>query len=218
MCSSRPWPRGALQWGHSGLLCLAARPVGCGAGHARSLGAPLSLPLCQQHVEPWGRQQALATLGHLSGLFLAVWGFGPGAPWPLEYWVCVSKSWWRAASLRVVKLPFHLLRSVGWGSGTRPTPPPPPQRLKWPRPKVTIPQAVLAHREDPPPTVSAGPPLAPLPALEAGALPMTFCLVLGTILSIVALVLGARWCRRQGACRGRWVGLVRLTQAPGTGG
>ncbi|ELK11779.1 Scavenger receptor cysteine-rich type 1 protein M130 [Pteropus alecto] len=54
------------------------------------------------------------------------------------------------------------------------------------------------------------PPLAPLPALEAGVLPMTFCLVLGTILSVVALVLGAQWCRRQGSCTGRAADSVAL--------
>ncbi|XP_027975727.1 scavenger receptor cysteine-rich domain-containing protein SCART1-like isoform X5 [Eumetopias jubatus] len=41
----------------------------------------------------------------------------------------------------------------------------------------------------------AGPPLAPASALKAGNLPMMFCVVLGTLLVIVSLVLGAQWHR-----------------------
>nr|XP_025735808.1 scavenger receptor cysteine-rich domain-containing protein SCART1-like isoform X1 [Callorhinus ursinus]XP_025735940.1 scavenger receptor cysteine-rich domain-containing protein SCART1-like isoform X2 [Callorhinus ursinus] len=40
-----------------------------------------------------------------------------------------------------------------------------------------------------------GPPLAPASALKAGNLPMMFCVVLGTLLVIVSLVLGAQWYR-----------------------
>ncbi|XP_027975726.1 scavenger receptor cysteine-rich domain-containing protein SCART1-like isoform X4 [Eumetopias jubatus] len=40
-----------------------------------------------------------------------------------------------------------------------------------------------------------GPPLAPASALKAGNLPMMFCVVLGTLLVIVSLVLGAQWHR-----------------------
>ncbi|XP_045047532.2 scavenger receptor cysteine-rich domain-containing protein SCART1 isoform X2 [Desmodus rotundus] len=47
----------------------------------------------------------------------------------------------------------------------------------------------------------SGPPLTSLPAFKAGMLPMTFCIILGTLLGIVSLLLGARWCRRA-ACRG----------------
>lgn len=42
-------------------------------------------------------------------------------------------------------------------------------------------------------------PLTPLPALKAGTVPMTFCLVLGTLLGIVSLVLGAQWYRGRGS-------------------
>ncbi|XP_016061808.1 PREDICTED: scavenger receptor cysteine-rich domain-containing protein SCART1-like [Miniopterus natalensis] len=58
------------------------------------------------------------------------------------------------------------------------------------------------HKEDagvrcshPPLTVPTGPPLAPLPSLKSGTLSMTFCLILGTLLGIVSLVLGMQWCR-----------------------
>ncbi|XP_030877737.1 scavenger receptor cysteine-rich domain-containing protein SCART1-like [Leptonychotes weddellii] len=42
---------------------------------------------------------------------------------------------------------------------------------------------------------TSGPPLAPPSALKAENLPMTFCFVLGTLLVIVSLVLGAQWYR-----------------------
>ncbi|XP_034519436.1 scavenger receptor cysteine-rich domain-containing protein SCART1 isoform X4 [Ailuropoda melanoleuca] len=42
---------------------------------------------------------------------------------------------------------------------------------------------------------TSGPPLAPPSALKAGNLPVMFCLVLGTLLVIVSLVLGAQWYR-----------------------
>ncbi|XP_032255042.1 scavenger receptor cysteine-rich domain-containing protein SCART1-like isoform X2 [Phoca vitulina] len=42
---------------------------------------------------------------------------------------------------------------------------------------------------------TSGPPLAPPSALKAENLPMTFCLVLGTLLVIVSLVLGVQWYR-----------------------
>ena len=48
-------------------------------------------------------------------------------------------------------------------------------------------------------------------------LPMTFCIILGTLLGIVSLLLGARWCRRA-ACRGRWWARpVRVARALGMG-
>nr|KAF6425659.1 scavenger receptor family member expressed on T cells 1 [Molossus molossus] len=46
------------------------------------------------------------------------------------------------------------------------------------------------------------PPLAPLPPLKAGTLPMIFCFILGTLLGTVSLVLGVQWCRRRGFCKG----------------
>lgn len=42
---------------------------------------------------------------------------------------------------------------------------------------------------------------------------MTFCLVLGTLLGVVSLVLGAQWYRG----RGRWAWPMGLTQGPGDG-
>lgn len=83
-----------------------------------------------------------------------------------------------------------------------------PERLRWSRPKVTIPQAHSHTRETPPLTVPTGPPLAPPSALKAGNLPVMFCLVLGTLLVIVSLVLGAQWYRGRSR-RGRWVWLGR---------
>lgn len=40
---------------------------------------------------------------------------------------------------------------------------------------------------------------------------MTFCIILGTLLGVVSLLLGAQWCRRT-ACRGRWC--VRPVRVP----
>lgn len=83
-----------------------------------------------------------------------------------------------------------------------------PESLRWSRPKVTIPQAHRHTRETPPLTVPTGPPLAPPSALKAENLPMTFCLVLGTLLVIVSLVLGVQWYRGR-TRKGRWVWLGR---------
>ncbi|KAF6317833.1 scavenger receptor family member expressed on T cells 1 [Rhinolophus ferrumequinum] len=47
--------------------------------------------------------------------------------------------------------------------------------------------------------LASGPTLVPLSALKAGTMPMTFCLVLGTLLGIVSLVLGAHWYRSRGS-------------------
>ncbi|KAG5196166.1 hypothetical protein JEQ12_011802 [Ovis aries] len=59
-----------------------------------------------------------------------------------------------------------------------------------------------AHRGDPPLPVFPGSPLVLAPALEAGTLPMTFGLALGTLLVVISLVLGAQWFRGRGTCRG----------------
>uniref|UniRef100_A0A8D1C180 SRCR domain-containing protein n=1 Tax=Sus scrofa TaxID=9823 RepID=A0A8D1C180_PIG len=48
----------------------------------------------------------------------------------------------------------------------------------------------------------SGSPLALQPAHQAGTLPVTLCLVLGTLLTVISLALGARWLRGRGACRG----------------
>ncbi|XP_007935054.1 scavenger receptor cysteine-rich domain-containing protein SCART1-like [Orycteropus afer afer] len=48
----------------------------------------------------------------------------------------------------------------------------------------------------------SGPPSAPPAAPEAGSLLFTVCIILGTLLGIVSLVLGAQWCRGHRACRG----------------
>ncbi|KAI4550645.1 hypothetical protein MJT46_018152 [Ovis ammon polii x Ovis aries] len=48
----------------------------------------------------------------------------------------------------------------------------------------------------------SGSPLVLAPALEAGTLPMTFGLALGTLLVVISLVLGAQWFRGRGTCRG----------------
>ncbi|XP_070486924.1 scavenger receptor cysteine-rich domain-containing protein SCART1 isoform X7 [Equus przewalskii] len=48
---------------------------------------------------------------------------------------------------------------------------------------------------------ASGSTLVPLPALKAGSLPVTFCFILGTLLGIVLLVLGTKWCHDRGACR-----------------
>uniref|UniRef100_A0ABI7XAR6 SRCR domain-containing protein n=1 Tax=Felis catus TaxID=9685 RepID=A0ABI7XAR6_FELCA len=49
---------------------------------------------------------------------------------------------------------------------------------------------------------ASGAPLTPPTALKAGNLPMTFCLVLGTLLVIVSLVLGMQWFRGRRVCQG----------------
>uniref|UniRef100_A0A673T0E2 Scavenger receptor family member expressed on T cells 1 n=1 Tax=Suricata suricatta TaxID=37032 RepID=A0A673T0E2_SURSU len=59
-----------------------------------------------------------------------------------------------------------------------------------------------SREETPPLTVSAGSPPTPPTALKAGNLPMTFCLVLGTLLVIVSLVLGVQWFRGRRVCQG----------------
>lgn len=46
---------------------------------------------------------------------------------------------------------------------------------------------------------------------------MTFCLVLGTLLVIVSLVLGMQWFRGRRVCQGRWVWPGRVTQDCGGG-
>ncbi|XP_070376333.1 scavenger receptor cysteine-rich domain-containing protein SCART1 isoform X2 [Equus asinus] len=58
-----------------------------------------------------------------------------------------------------------------------------------------------AHKEDAGVRCSRS-TLVPLPALKAGSLPVTFCFILGTLLGIVLLVLGTKWCHDRGACRG----------------
>ncbi|XP_054441032.1 scavenger receptor cysteine-rich domain-containing protein SCART1 [Pteronotus mesoamericanus] len=67
--------------------------------------------------------------------------------------------------------------------------------------QVTIPLRQLRHQGGPASHCPPGPPPAPLPALGAWTLPMTFCLILGALLGIASLLLGVRWGRR-GACRG----------------
>uniref|UniRef100_A0A8C3YEH0 Scavenger receptor family member expressed on T cells 1 n=1 Tax=Catagonus wagneri TaxID=51154 RepID=A0A8C3YEH0_9CETA len=59
------------------------------------------------------------------------------------------------------------------------------------------------HKEDAGVRCSGPPPALP-PARRAGTLPTTLCLVLGTLLAVLSLVLGAQWFRGRGACRGRW--------------
>ncbi|EPY85350.1 hypothetical protein CB1_000385029 [Camelus ferus] len=49
---------------------------------------------------------------------------------------------------------------------------------------------------------ASGPPLKPLPAFKAQTLPMTFCLVLSSLLLVISLILGIQWFRGRGACRG----------------
>nr|XP_031529912.1 scavenger receptor cysteine-rich domain-containing protein SCART1-like [Vicugna pacos] len=49
---------------------------------------------------------------------------------------------------------------------------------------------------------ASGPPLKALPAFKAQTLPMTFCLVLSSLLLVISLVLGIQWFRGRGACRG----------------
>ncbi|XP_012516126.1 PREDICTED: scavenger receptor cysteine-rich domain-containing protein SCART1-like [Propithecus coquereli] len=49
---------------------------------------------------------------------------------------------------------------------------------------------------------AAAPSLAPAPAPKAWALSETTCLILGSLLGLVSLFLGAQWCRRRAACQG----------------
>ncbi|XP_074239254.1 scavenger receptor cysteine-rich domain-containing protein SCART1-like isoform X1 [Saimiri boliviensis] len=53
-----------------------------------------------------------------------------------------------------------------------------------------------------PPPPPLAPPLAPPPAHMAWALPEFTCLVLGSLLGIISLFLGMKWCHRRAACRG----------------
>ncbi|KAM9618722.1 LOW QUALITY PROTEIN: scavenger receptor cysteine-rich domain-containing protein SCART1 [Trichechus inunguis] len=48
----------------------------------------------------------------------------------------------------------------------------------------------------------SGPPTAPPAAPQVETLPLTVCIILGTLLGIVSLVLGVQWCRSRGECRG----------------
>ncbi|XP_045883209.1 scavenger receptor cysteine-rich domain-containing protein SCART1 isoform X1 [Meles meles] len=53
---------------------------------------------------------------------------------------------------------------------------------------------------------TSGHPSAPPSALKTGNLPMTFCLVLGTLLVIVSLLLGVQWCRGRARRGSRMLG------------